>query len=68
MKGGTMYSVSKDKTKIVDYNNRIVGFIIDGRFTQYRCDQFYRIGLSPMELEKISEIMQRANIRVSECR
>lgn len=63
-----MYKLTKDKTKIVDYNNKVVGFIIEGRFTQYRCDPSYRIGLTPMELEKISEIMQRNNIRASECR
>jgi hypothetical protein len=63
-----MYKITSDKTKVVDYNNRVVGFIIDGRFTQYRCDKFYRVGLTPMELEKISEIMQRNGIRVEECR
>ena len=57
-----MYSLTKDKTKIVDYKNRIVGFIIDGRFTQYQCDKFYRVGLTPIELEKISEIMQRSGM------
>jgi hypothetical protein len=57
-----MYTLSKDKTKIVDYKNRIVGFIIDGRFTQYRCDKFYRVGLTPIELEKISELMQRSGM------
>jgi hypothetical protein len=61
-----MYKLTKDKTKIVDYNNKIVGFIIDGRFTQYRCDKAYRIGLTPLELEKISEIMQRSGIRSAE--
>lgn len=63
-----MYKITNDKKKIVDYNNRVVGFIVDGRFTQYRCDKFYRIGLTPIELEKISEIMQRSGIRVEECR
>jgi hypothetical protein len=63
-----MYKITSDKTKVVDYNNRVVGFIIEGRFTQYRCDKFYRVGLTPMELEKISEIMQRNGIRVEECR
>lgn len=61
-----MYKISKDKNKVLDYNNRIVGFIVDGRFTQYRCDQFYRVGLTPMELEKISELMQRS--KLEECR
>ena len=63
-----MYYMKKDKTAIVDYNYKIVGFIIKGRFTQYRCDVEYRIGLTPMELEKISELIQRNNIRVEECK
>ena len=63
-----MYYMKKDKTAIVDYNDKIVGFIIKGRFTQYRCDVEYRIGLTPMELEKISELIQRNNIRVEECK
>ena len=50
-----MYRLNKEKTKVLDFNNRVVGFIIDGRFTQYKCDQFYRVGLTPMELEQISE-------------
>ena len=63
-----MYYMNKEKTAIVDYNNKVVGFIIKGRFTQYRCDIEYRIGLTPMELEKISELIQRSNIRTEECR
>jgi len=57
-----MWRVSKDGTKILDYENRIVGFIVDGRFTQYKCDKFYRVGLTALELEKISEIMQRSGV------
>lgn len=57
-----MYKINSKKDKILDYNNRVVGFIIKGRFTQYGCDKFYRIGLTPLELEKISEILQRSNI------
>jgi len=59
-----MYRLTKDKTKIIDYERRIVGFIIDGRFTQYGCDKFYRVGLAPMELEQISEVMQRSGVGV----
>jgi len=59
-----MYRLTKDKTKIVDYNNKIVGFIIDGRFTQHQCDKFYRVGLTPLELERISEIMQRNGVGI----
>lgn len=62
-----MYKITKDKKKVVDYTNRVVGFIINGRFTQYRCDKFYQIGLTPLELEKISELMQRSGIVVGEC-
>jgi hypothetical protein len=61
-----MYKISKDRNKVLDYNNKIVGFIVDGRFSQYRCDPFYRVGLTPMELEKISELMQRT--KLEECR
>lgn len=63
-----MFKVSNDKKRIIDYNNRTVGFIINGRFTQYKCDHFYRIGLTPIELEKISEVIQRNGIRVEECK
>lgn len=63
-----MYRLNQEKTKVLDYNNKIVGFIVDGRFTQYRCDRDYRIGLTPIELEKISEIMQRSGIRNVECK
>ena len=59
-----MYRLNKEKTKVLDFNNKVVGFIIDGRFTQYKCDQFYRVGLTPMELEQISEIMQRSGVRI----
>ena len=59
-----MYRLTKDKTKIVDYNNKIVGFIVDGRFTQHQCDKFYRVGLTAMELEQISETMQRNGVGV----
>ena len=59
-----MYKLSKDKTKIVDFQNKVVGFIIDERFTQYKCDKQYHIGLTPLELEKISELMQNSGIGV----
>lgn len=59
-----MYKITKDNKKIVDYENRVVGFIIDERFTQYKCDRHYRVGLTPLELEKISELMQRNGIGI----
>ena len=57
-----MYKVTKDKSKVIDYQNKIVGYIKNERFTQYGCDPLYRNGLNPSELEKISEVMQRNNI------
>tara|TARA_B100000131_G_C18018755_1_gene573659 strand:+ start:896 stop:1090 length:195 start_codon:yes stop_codon:yes gene_type:complete len=59
-----MYKITKDKKRVVDYENRVVGFIIDERFSQYKCDKYYRVGLTPLELEKVSEVMQRSGIGI----
>jgi hypothetical protein len=64
-----MYKINKQKSEILDYENRVVGFIRDGKFSQtYRkkwnsiecCDRLYQNGLTPVELEQVSEVMQRA--------
>lgn len=57
-----MFRISKDKTKVLDHENRVVGWINNERFIQYGCDPLYRTGLSPADLEKISELMQRNNV------
>lgn len=57
-----MFGISTDGTKVIDHENRVVGWINDERFIQYGCDPLYRTGLSPADLEKISEIMQRNNM------
>ena len=63
-----MFYANKQKTEIKDSDGRIVGFIRDGKFSQtYRkkwnsiecCDKVYLSGLSPIELEQVSEAMQR---------
>lgn len=66
-----MFYISKDKKRIVDSNGNIVGFIENRKFVQtmktnkdgrlHRCHPIYNTimdGLSAIELEQISEIMQ----------
>jgi len=49
--------------KILDTSNRVVGIIIDGKFRQNNeTDSAYKNGLSPLELEQVSEVMQSARI------
>jgi hypothetical protein len=63
-----MFYLSKDKAKVVDTFGDIVGYIIDGKFCQSareeanikKPDAPYMKGLSPRELEQISELMQRS--------
>ncbi len=63
-----MYKINKQKNEVLDYENRVVGFIRDGKFSQtYRkkwnsiecCDKIYSGGLTAIELEQISEAMQK---------
>lgn len=49
--------------KILDTSNRVVGIVVDGKFRQNNeTDYAYRNGLSPLELEQVSEVMQSARI------
>jgi len=52
---------------VTDYEGTKVGFFNDGRFCQVRrkkgsptemCDKQYSSGLTPMQLEQISELLQ----------
>jgi hypothetical protein len=45
--------------KVVDPSGRIVGIVKDGAFSQQGSDPYYRNGLRPIELEQVSEAMQR---------
>jgi len=65
-----MFYLNKPKTIVYDGSDKIVGFIIQKRFTQddfsidksgrsVKVDILYNDGLSGMELEQISELMQR---------
>lgn len=53
--------------KILDASANVVGFIHNGKFVQVKkeggntrvCDPLYRSGLKPIELEHISELMQK---------
>jgi hypothetical protein len=53
--------------KIVDSMNRVVGFYEKGRFLQsmldQTCDPIYKTGLTPIEMEQVSEAIQRARPR-----
>lgn len=45
--------------KVVDSAGRLVGIIKDGAFTQRESDPHYKNGLRAMELEQVSEAMQK---------
>jgi hypothetical protein len=64
-----MFYLSDDKMVIKDFFGSKVGYFVDGKFCQvFRkknnkaelCDEPYLNGLSPMELEQISELLQRS--------
>lgn len=61
----------KDKKIIVDSFGDKVGFFVDGKFCQVLrqknskpvvADNRYSEGLSPMELEQVSELLQKQKI------
>ena len=67
-----MFYVADDEKRIVDSRGRIVGFVRGEKFTPFEWngtligrlnDDPYRQGLSPMELELVSETIQRNKIR-----
>ncbi len=45
--------------KVIDPSGRVVGVINNGAFSQKESDPYYRNGLRAMELEQVSEAMQR---------
>lgn len=56
-----MFYLDKTKTLVLDANGKTVGQITkEGKFTQLVSDHEYRKGLSSLELEQISEILQRS--------
>lgn len=62
-----MFFLSKDKKRVIDDENRVVGSIDGGYFFQYdksglRCDTMYSTGLSAIELEQVAELLQRNSI------
>lgn len=61
-----MMFYDKSRQAVVDSAKKVVGFIVDGRFTQQTrndsCDPSYANGLAPMELEQISELMQKISL------
>jgi hypothetical protein len=65
-----MFYLNKLKNTIIDSANNIVGFVVEKKFTQddflvdksgkcVKIHPLYKDGLSGMELEKVSELMQR---------
>lgn len=68
-----MFYVADDDRRIVDSRGRVVGFVNGEKFTQYRTgvgggiveasEDPYLHGLSPLELELVSETIQCNKIR-----
>jgi hypothetical protein len=58
-----MYRLDKRRGLVLDSADRVVGQIVNGRFNQSVCDPIYKAGLSPRELESISETMQRCGVQ-----
>lgn len=61
------YRVTQEQfSVIIDARQRVVGFVQDNKFCQflnnYKCDLAYRDGLSSIELEQISECMQKPGV------
>ena len=66
-----MFYLSDDKNTVLDSQGAVVGYYQHGKFCQVRknkskdaawldkCDKVYSNGLSPLELEQISELLQR---------
>lgn len=66
-----MFYLSKDRRTITDSFGDKVGFFIDGKFSQVLkqknqklllADTRYESGLSPIELEQISELLQKQKV------
>jgi hypothetical protein len=46
--------------QVTDAGRRVVGIVRDSLFVQEKCDQKYKNGLSPIEMEQISELIQKS--------
>jgi hypothetical protein len=58
-----MFYITQDNKRVIDSDRQTVGFITNsGRFTQVGCDEVYKSGLSSVELEQISELLQSRKI------
>lgn len=57
-----MFYLNKSKNAVLDTSGRVVGKIKEGKFSQSEADPAYRSGLMPVELEQISEVMQRQSV------
>ena len=66
-----MFYLSDDRKTVRDSFGDKVGFFIDGRFCQVlrqknqkptMCDERYIDGLSPLEMEQVSELLQRQRV------
>ncbi len=62
-----MFYLSKDKRKILDGRKLTVGYIYNGKFSQSQrsandepCYKDYTNGLTAMQLEHISELLQKS--------
>ena len=56
-----MFKLDKSKKKVLDSSNRVVGYIANSHFTQNGLiDPAYQSGLTALDLEQISETMQRS--------
>ena len=67
-----MFYLSKDKKIVMDSFGDKVGFLQDGKFSQILkqknknlifADSRYENGLSPMEMEQVSELLQTQKIK-----
>jgi len=67
-----MFYLSEDKKTVIDSFGDKVGFYKNGKFCQvFReknkktevCDKHYMNGLSPIQLEQVSELLQRIKIK-----
>lgn len=54
-----MFKMSKDKKLVLDGLGRVVGTVVNGRFSLSECHVTYWAGLCPRELELVSETMQK---------
>lgn len=62
-----MFIVSSDRKKVVDFSGRVVGYLKGDKFLQNdgenMCDPYYSNGLHPLEMEQVSEAIQKVGYR-----